>query len=504
MLALRDFYSRLINSRFFTLVAVSTLVAVALMTGAATDAAKAQSLLPAGCTGSLETGSGSCTFPGVGTTSCSFSSSAGAITSTCALPGGGTASCSTSITTTQASTSCTGLPGLGTLTTTVNVNGTVTFSDRCGTVTTTATGLTGNVLAPLLSCVGQGQAALALQSALPSVARAASQAGMTVVQGQIASIRDEIQRRQGAPQSAPTGQPLAFADPLDQAYGSTRSSRAPLFAKAPAAAPTSNEYGLAVWGQGFGDYEGRSGAFNGMDIGRITRTWGFIGGIDKTFTSLGSANDALVLGLLSGDTSAGVDTALGNSAHISGPSVGAYGVYVNGGFSTDLTFKADFFGVDQTQIGGATTSFGVDNYTIAFNLNNKYTLNSAWWVEPTVGFLHTNTLWNDAAHNLGMTDGDSWRVQGGARLGWSSLWNTMRVDGTLTALAYDDVSIRGGTIATITAPLVPTDEGKVFGQLIGKLNFDHGNGLSSYVESEVRGRDGVFGAGGRIGLRYRW
>jgi hypothetical protein len=503
MPVLRAFYSRLRNSRFFTFVVVSSLVA--LMAGVGTDSAKAQgvaglgSLLPAGCIGSLVTGSGSCTLPGVGTTSCSFSTSGGGatITSTCALPGGGTASCSTSTSTTQASTTCTGLPGLGTLTTTVNLNGTVTFSDRCGTITTTSTGLTANVLAPLVSCVGQ---ALALQSALPSVARAASQAGMTVVQGQITSIRDAIQRRE----NAPMGQALASADPSEQAYGSTRSSRAPLYAKAPAAAPKANEYGLAVWGQGFGDYEERSGTFNGMDIGRVTRTWGFVGGIDKTFTSLGSANDALVIGALSGDTTTGVDTALGNSAHISGPSVGAYGIYVNGGFSTDLTFKADFFGVDQTEIGGTTTSFGVDNYTVAFNLNNKYTLNPAWWVEPTVGFLHTNTVWNDAAHNLGMTDGDSWRVQGGARLGWSGIWNAMRVDGTLTALAYDDVSIRGGTIATITAPLVPTDEGKVFGQFIGKLNFDHGNGLSSYIESEVRGSDGVFGAAGRIGLRYRW
>jgi hypothetical protein len=51
------------------------------------------------------------------------------------------------------------------------------------------------------------------------------------------------------------------------------------------------------------------------------------------------------------------------------------------------------------------------------------------------------------------------------------------VEATLTALAYDDVSITGGTLGTSVAggsPLVsvPTDEGKVFGQVIGKLNFD--------------------------------
>jgi hypothetical protein len=125
-------------------------------------------------------------------------------------------------------------------------------------------------------------------------------------------------------------------------------------------------------------------------------------------------------------------------------------------------------------------------------------------VEPTAGFLHTNTIWNGMGHDLGMIDGETWRVQGGARIGWYGVWNAMQVEGTLAAMAYDDVSIRGGTISTITAPLVPTDEGKVFGQLIGKLNFDYSHGLSSYIEGEVRGRDGVVGAAGRVGVRYKF
>jgi hypothetical protein len=494
MTFLRALYSGLKNLHFVTCLAALGLVA--LVAGAGIDSAKAQGLLglPAGCTSQSTSGTGT-----LGTTI------------TCPLPGGGTATatCNTSATATGGVTTCTGIPNLGTFTEAINSNGTVTISDRCGSVTTTVAVLQSAggsaAVAPLTACLTQAgtaaQAALALRASLPSVVQAASQAGLTVVQGQITSIRDAIQRRQNA--AAGGGGALGFADPLEQAYGSTRGARAALYTKAAPAAPKTNDYGLAVWGQGFGDYEQRTGTFNGMDIGRVTRTWGFVGGIDKMFTSLANANDALVLGLLSGDTTTGVDSALGNSAHISGPSVGAYGIYVNGGFSTDLTFKADFFGIDQTQVGG-TTSFGVNNYTEAFNVNNKYALNPAWWLEPTVGFLHTNTAWNNAASALGMIDGETWRVQGGARVGWSGIWNATQVDGTLTALAYDDVSIRGGTISTITAPLVPTDEGKLFGQLIGKLNFEYGNGLSSYVEGEVRGRDGVFGAAGRVGLRYKF
>jgi hypothetical protein len=514
-MTLCKFYPWLRISRSFSYLIACGLLALAVVSGAGIDSAKAQSLsslIPPGCTASInpETGmgAGSCTFPGVaGTASCSFSSGRAnggvSVNTTCNLPAGGTvtASCSGNASTIN----CTAQqPLLGTLTTTINtVTGTITESDRCGTVTTSLTaGINANTLAPLTACLGPTPA-LALQAALPSVVQAASQAGMTVVQGQITSIRDALQRRQ----SSVPGGALAFADPSDQqqAYGSAAGRiRMPLYAKAPPAGPTANDYGLAVWGQGFGDYEQRTGTFNGMDIGRVTRTWGFIGGIDKTFTTLTSKDDALVIGVLSGDTSSGVDSALGSTAKISGPSVGAYGVYVNGGFSTDLTFKADFYGVDQSQGAGGTTSFGVNNYTEAFNVNNKYTLNPEWWVEPTVGFLHTNTVWNDMAHNLGMTDGETWRVQGGTRLGWGGVWNAIRVDGTLTALVYDDVSIQGGTLSTITAPLVPTYEGKLFGQLIGKLNFEYGNGLSSYIESEVRGTDGVVGVGGRVGLRYRF
>ena len=89
-------------------------------------------------------------------------------------------------------------------------------------------------------------------------------------------------------------------------------------------------------------------------------------------------------------------------------------------------------------------------------------------------------------------------------------WGRDSVEATLTALAYDDVSITGGTLVTSVAgasPLVPTDEGKVFGQVTGKLNFDWSKdikGLSSYVEGEVRGRSGVFGTGARVGVRYSW
>jgi len=179
-MASRAFCSNLRSSRFFKCLVASSVVAlVALVTGLSIDSAKAQSItLPPGCTGSINSdtgiGSGQCTFSGV------------------------TASCNFSTTSSQISATCTGLPGLGTLKETISINATaplasvITISDQCGTVTTTLGGLRSNpnVIAPLLSCTGAGQSALVLQASLSSVARAASQAGITAVQTQITSIRD--------------------------------------------------------------------------------------------------------------------------------------------------------------------------------------------------------------------------------------------------------------------------------------------------------------------------
>jgi hypothetical protein len=70
-------------------------------------------------------------------------------------------------------------------------------------------------------------------------------------------------------------------------------------------------------------------------------------------------------------------------------------------------------------------------------------------------------------------------------------------------MAYSDVEIRGGTVAAAAGgALVPTDEGKVFGQGLAKLNFIWSSNVSSYIEGEVRGREGVLGTAGRLGLRY--
>jgi hypothetical protein len=106
---------------------------------------------------------------------------------------------------------------------------------------------------------------------------------------------------------------------------------------------------------------------------------------------------------------------------------------------------------------------------------------------------------------MGFQNGTVWHGQIGARIGTSYDWNGVEINPTLTAILYDDFIVTGNTLASAAfgpTTLVPTDEGYIFGQVIGRLTFDWGRGLSSYVEAELRGSGIEYGAAGRIGLRY--
>ena len=236
--------------------------------------------------------------------------------------------------------------------------------------------------------------------------------------------------------------------------------------KAPAAQPSQVSY--SAWVQGFVDYENRTGTFGGIDIGRDTLIGGGIAAADVTVQHLTSASDAVVFGVLTGDLTATVRNADGSTALVRGPSAGVYSAYVNGPFSIDGTFKTDFFALTETEAGVATP-LGLNNYVTTANVNYKQDMGT-WWVQPTAGVSYTRTVWNAELTADGFSDGTDVRVQGGARFGSGFDWSGVHVDESLTVLAYDDVIISGGTLAVATGvPMAPTDEGKIFGQVIGKL-----------------------------------
>ena len=363
---------------------------------------------------------------------------------------------------------------------------------------TTCTGATSRYAA---ACYGEafltsGQAAVQ-----------ASRPGLTAVQTQLESIRDRIQSK-----AATSSLPLGFAEETQASpassgfealgFADAMPTKAPIYKAAPK--PPEPGITFATWMQGFGDYDKFNGDLGGVSFGRIAQTGGGIAGIDATIPHFLNG-DALVIGILGGGTSSHAADADGSSTQVTGPSVGIYAVFVNGGFSTDTVTKVDFFGLNSISPTGVGTPLGLTNYTTTYNLYYKFQTNNAWWVEPTAGISYNTDVWDSGSAAMGFQNGTVWHGQIGARIGTSYDWNGVEINPTLTAILYDDFIVTGNTLVSAAfgpTTLVPTDEGYIFGQVIGRLTFDWGRGLSSYVEAELRGSGIEYGAAGRIGLRY--
>lgn len=375
----------------------------------------------------------------------------------------------------------------------VPVPSTVSASPTCSPTQVSAFSGIGN---------GTSTSVAVLTQSLGLIAQNTSQVGVGVVHTVTTGIRDMLQNRGSSSSAALRYNWDPDADDDLLGYEKSKSvSKSPVF-KAMPKAPLMRTVTYAMWGQGFGDVEWRSGTFGGVDVGRTTSTVGGIGGVDATVTNIFSATDAYVIGVLGGYTSARVRNNDGSSARVDGPGVGFYTIYVNGGFSTDSTFKVDFFDLSRSAAGVPDLGLGLTSYTSAYNVNYKVDM-MPWWVEPTVGVSYSSLRWDGASKAMGFEDGHTWRLQAGVRVGSAFDWNGVKVEPTLTGMVYSDVEVRGGTIAAAAGGLaIPTDEGKVFGQGIAKLNFIWANNVSSYIEGEVRGRENVLGAAGRVGLRY--
>jgi len=302
---------------------------------------------------------------------------------------------------------------------------------------------------------------------------------------------------------------------------------------------------IAVWTQAYGNYEqltGRGpglGEFSVLALNVSSRIWngGVLGGADLTFRNVVTGGDGLIAGVLAGFESSHMS--LGTSSissdptspsgfstmksTLSGPVEGVYASYFNGGFSTDLAFKVDFydlnisfrdllgfqsnpaFGFPPTTVpfsGSGTTR--LNNYTMSGNVNYRFPAGPNVWAEPTTGFQYTHSDYASDAATLGLANGSLWRVQGGARVGIETIWNGVRMTTVLTGLLYDNVAINGGVLQSGGNPLILADVGKLNAEGILTLNFLHGNGVSSFLQVDVQGGEGLFGAGGKMGLRVAW
>jgi len=317
---------------------------------------------------------------------------------------------------------------------------------------------------------------------------------------------------------------------------------------------------FGTWTQVYGDYERRNAsgpAFVTPDVGPPVSldtsvqsrmgTVGFEAGGDFTSRGVLFANDGLIAGALAGYVTSHLTlntqslstnfAIVGNgsthmNADLAGPMAGLYATYFNGGFSTDFLLKVDVLTLNEsfsdnlafTSAGfapngdffpafnsafGNSGSTNLLNATVFGDLNYRFNLYPNFWIEPTVGAQYTNTSYGTGAADLGLADGALVMVQGGARLGTNFLlYDWVRTTAILTGLAYDDVLVAGGFIPGAGFEgnniLAQADQGRVRGLGVLAFNFDFGQGVSSFVQGEVRGGQGLFGAGGKAGVRVQW
>jgi len=264
-----------------------------------------------------------------------------------------------------------------------------------------------------------------------------------------------------------------------------------------------------------------------------SHTWGIVSGADLTFSNIGPRGGTLIVGLLTGYMESDVDlvgvstsptsynpgtSTSTTHVRLAGRSVGAYATIFQDRISVDLAFKADSLNISDSffqslgccptpVLSGETASSHVENLSTIGNFNYRFPLYSAIWIEPTVGFNYTYSLYDTSAQALGLASGYALRLQEGARLGLDFYCADIHVTPTIAGLLYDDVAVTGGPIvngAFVGGQLLPSDQGKLRGEGILTLNLDYRNGLSSFASATIYGGEDLFGAGGKAGLRYQW
>src|SRR5215831_6469512 len=263
------------------------------------------------------------------------------------------------------------------------------------------------------------------QSATPNIGQIAAsqqQLSFSTVQGVLRTRRDQLQGPLGSQPSA--GSPLAYSSfNLDDSYrllGYAPADKRPVYGadknplyKAPPAPAGTTGPTWAAWVEGLGDWEKRN-PLNANDVGRTQDTYGVHAGLDATWGNTWLPGDFIVAGLVTNWTSSHISLS-GSPAtlRLEGPGVGLYSMYVNGGFSADLVGKFDFLNLkeDLGGLGGLpNSSIDVTNAGLSGNVQYKNKMGNAF-IEPTMGFSFTRTMFGDNAALMGLQDGSTLRLQ---------------------------------------------------------------------------------------------
>jgi hypothetical protein len=284
-----------------------------------------------------------------------------------------------------------------------------------------------------------------------------------------------------------------------EAFGALAYAKEPvLLTKAPPAAPS------VTWGfTAAGSVDSQHTTISGGNPETVANTAVGIGAVDVTKVGIFGAKDALNVMVIGSDAFTTVD-----GVHTRTPGVGVAITYLNGGASLDFIFNSGFSHTDNVPfaVGGVlTTPDAVTTYSYSTDYNYRWDFANKWWFESTIGGTYSES------HANGAVIGQVWTVQGGGRAGTEFvLANGVKVQPTFTGLVYSNVfeSGRQYVINTFSLnPIVPGDQGQLWGKGAAKFNFVFTPNFSGYVEGNVRGTNGfvnAYGYGGQAGFRWTW
>jgi len=328
-------------------------------------------------------------------------------------------------------------------------------------------------------------------------------------------VMDRLSELRASQASAGT-QAASFADPM--AYAAMpRKAPNPI----PAALAATPPVRPAFWVRGYGDFEEREGSASvtvpGAGAGTLTfdqryrqRAGGVLAGGDLIFKGITSADDALILGVLGGYSASRI-TLSGTGRHeLDGGSVGVYGTYLKGNFFLDAMFKVDFLEFE-TNIVLLPTTADVRNYSFLANVGYKFDLQRGWYFEPTIGIEHVRTEFSNqaflATSIVTLEDASLTRGRFGARIGTSWIQDNLRIEPSLALFGHYYFEATGATVqlgGTSGTIVLPTDEGKLRGELQGSVNvFNLTTGVSGFLRGDLRFGDDVIGGGARAGIRIQ-
>jgi hypothetical protein len=176
-------------------------------------------------------------------------------------------------------------------------------------------------------------------------------------------------------------------------------------------------------------------------------------------------------------------------------SVGAGTIaYVNGGFSTDFTVNGMW---TRTQLTGAGIVAAAPNTSAASytpNAQYKFEAGNGVFYEPTVGLTYTETY----TANIGKT-GDNTELHGGVRVGWQTMWDSVRVQPTVAISAYTFVGATGIAAAPGTAG-IPL--GQIGLRASAKVSFIVTDKFQGFVEAHGNSIVNTSAYGAMGGMRW--